>query len=128
VVVTGVSATGDREVLGVDVGDSEDGAFWTAFLKGLRSGGLGEVKLVISNHHLGRKNHRQGVRGRVLATVPGALHAQRLGQGPLGPVPDGAGRHPDDLRPGRSLPRGSTTGGSGRHPSPSVQRCGGQAR
>ena len=29
VVVTGVSATGDREVLGIDVGDSEDGAFWT---------------------------------------------------------------------------------------------------
>ena len=35
VVVTGVSATGDREVLGVDVGDSEDGAFWTAFLLSL---------------------------------------------------------------------------------------------
>ena len=34
VVATGVTATGDREVLGVDVGDSEDGAFWTAFLQG----------------------------------------------------------------------------------------------
>jgi len=55
VVVTGVTATGDREVLGVDVGDSEDGAFWTAFLKGLRARGLGEVKLVISDHHLGLK-------------------------------------------------------------------------
>jgi putative transposase len=31
VVATGVTANGDREVLGVDVGDSEDGAFWTAF-------------------------------------------------------------------------------------------------
>ena len=32
VIATGVTATGDREVLGIDVGDSEDGAFWTAFL------------------------------------------------------------------------------------------------
>jgi putative transposase len=56
VVVTGVTATGDREVLGVDVGDSEDGAFWTAFLKGLRSRGLADVKLVISDHHLGLKD------------------------------------------------------------------------
>jgi putative transposase len=55
VVVTGVSSTGDREVLGVDVGDSEDGPFWTAFLKGLRSRGLGDVKLVVSDHHLGLK-------------------------------------------------------------------------
>ena len=29
VVATGVTANGDREVLGVAVGDSEDGAFWT---------------------------------------------------------------------------------------------------
>jgi hypothetical protein len=39
VIATGVTATGDREVLGADVGDSEDGAFWTAFLKGLRARG-----------------------------------------------------------------------------------------
>jgi putative transposase len=39
VVATGVTATGDREVLGVEVGDSENGAFWTAFLKGLRTRG-----------------------------------------------------------------------------------------
>lgn len=39
VVTTGVTATGDREVLGVDVGDSEDGAFRTAFLRGLRARG-----------------------------------------------------------------------------------------
>jgi putative transposase len=31
VIATGVTADGGREVLGVDVGDSEDGAFWTAF-------------------------------------------------------------------------------------------------
>ena len=55
VVATGVTATGDREVLGVEVGDSEDGAFWTAFLRSLRARGLGGVQLVISDHHLGLK-------------------------------------------------------------------------
>ena len=56
VIATGVTATGDREVLGIDVGDSEDGAFWTAFLKGLRARGLSGVQLVISDHHLGLKH------------------------------------------------------------------------
>jgi putative transposase len=55
VVATGVTANGDREVLGVAVGDSEDGAFWTAFLRGLRARGLSGVQLVISDHHLGLK-------------------------------------------------------------------------
>ena len=55
VVATGVSASGEREVLGIDVGDSEDGAFWTAFLRSLRARGLTGVKLVISDHHLGLK-------------------------------------------------------------------------
>ena len=32
VIAIGVSAEGGREVLDVDVGDSEDEAFWTAFL------------------------------------------------------------------------------------------------
>ena len=55
VVATGVTASGDREVLGIDVGDSEDGAFWTAFLRSLRARGLTGVQLVISDHHLGLK-------------------------------------------------------------------------
>jgi len=55
VVVTGVTANGDREVLGCDVGDSEDGTFWTAFLRGLRQRGLAGVRLVISDQHLGLK-------------------------------------------------------------------------
>src|SRR6185436_19458340 len=40
VVATGVTADGRREVLGFDVGDSEDGAFWTAFLRSLKARGL----------------------------------------------------------------------------------------
>jgi transposase-like protein len=55
VIATGVTSLGDREVLGIDVGDSEDGAFWTAFLKGLRARGLTGVQLVTSDHHLGLK-------------------------------------------------------------------------
>ena len=40
VIATGVTADGRREVLGFDVGDSEDGAFWTAFLRSLKARGL----------------------------------------------------------------------------------------
>jgi putative transposase len=53
VVATGVSMNGDREVLGCAVGDSEDEAFWTTFLRSLRERGLTGVRLVISDHHLG---------------------------------------------------------------------------
>lgn len=43
VVATGVTAQGGREVLGVDVGDSEAETFWTAFLRSLKQRGLGGV-------------------------------------------------------------------------------------
>jgi transposase-like protein len=56
VIATGVTRDGDREVLGLAVGDSEDGAFWTAFLRSLRARGLSGVQLVISDHHLGLKS------------------------------------------------------------------------
>lgn len=55
VVATGVAADGRREVLGFDVGDSEDGAFWTAFLRSLKTRGLSGVQLVISDAHAGLK-------------------------------------------------------------------------
>ena len=55
VVATGVTMDGGREVLGVAVGDSEDGAFWTEFLRSLRARGLKGVRLVISDQHLGLK-------------------------------------------------------------------------
>ncbi len=56
VVATGVSADGNREVLGLAVGDSEDKAFWTAFLRSLRARGLGGVRLVISDAHEGLRS------------------------------------------------------------------------
>ena len=55
VVAFGVAADGRREVLGFDVGDTENETFWTEFLRSLRSRGLGGVKLVISDAHTGLK-------------------------------------------------------------------------
>jgi putative transposase len=55
VVATGVTDDGRREVLGFAVGDSEDGAFWTAFLRSLKTRGLAGTKLVISDAHAGLK-------------------------------------------------------------------------
>jgi putative transposase len=53
VIATGITATGEREILGLDVGDSEDEAFWRGFLRSLRSRGLAGVRLVISDQHAG---------------------------------------------------------------------------
>lgn len=55
VIATGITAEGSREILGVDIGDSEDETFWTRFLRSLRDRGLGGVRLVISDAHAGLK-------------------------------------------------------------------------
>jgi transposase-like protein len=55
VVAIGVTFDGERQVLGVDVGASEDRSFWTAFLRGLVKRGLTGVRLVISDAHEGLK-------------------------------------------------------------------------
>ena len=55
IVAVGITASGQREVLGIEVGDSEDEAFWTAFLRRLRERGLSGVQLVISDAHAGLK-------------------------------------------------------------------------
>jgi transposase-like protein len=53
VIATGVSATGHREILGIDVGDSENEVFWREFCRKLRARGLEGVQLVISDQHAG---------------------------------------------------------------------------
>jgi Transposase, Mutator family len=58
-------ATGQREVLGLDVGPSEDGAFWLRFLRGLVARGLTGVQLVTSDSH-------QGLKGAIAAVLQGA--------------------------------------------------------
>ena len=55
VIAIGVTASGEREVLGLDVGPSESGAFWLAFLRDLAARGLNGVKLVTSDAHAGLK-------------------------------------------------------------------------
>ena len=55
VIATGLRADGYREVLGVDVGDSENETFWTDFLRGLVERNLRGVRLVISDAHAGLK-------------------------------------------------------------------------
>jgi putative transposase len=53
VVATGITADGGREVLGLDVGDSEDEVFWRGFLTALKRRGLAGIRLVISDQHAG---------------------------------------------------------------------------
>jgi transposase-like protein len=55
VVAIGVTGEGERQILGVDVGASEDRGFWTAFLRSLVKRGLSGVRLVISDAHEGLK-------------------------------------------------------------------------
>ena len=56
VIATAVNADGFREILGLDVVTTEDGAAWTAFLRGLVARGLSGVRLVVSDSHEGLKN------------------------------------------------------------------------
>lgn len=53
VIAISVRKTGEREVIGLDVGFSEDGAFWLQLLKGLVARGLKGVQLVMSDAHSG---------------------------------------------------------------------------
>lgn len=53
VIATGLRADGHREVLGLDVGDSENEPFWKEFLGSLVERGLAGVRLVISDAHAG---------------------------------------------------------------------------
>ena len=65
VIAIGATAEGQREVLGLDVGPSEDGAFWLQFLRGLVARGLSAVQLVISDAH-------EGLKGAIASVLTGA--------------------------------------------------------
>jgi transposase-like protein len=65
VIAIGVRMDGDREVLGFDVGPSEDGAFWLQFLRALVARGLRGVQLVISDAH-------EGLKGAIAQVLQGA--------------------------------------------------------
>lgn len=53
IIAYGVKENGEREVIGLEVGPGEDGAFWKTFLRSLVVRGLSGVMLVISDAHLG---------------------------------------------------------------------------
>ena len=55
-VATAVNVEGKREIVGMDVGTSEDGAFWLSFLRSLSARGLRGVELVTSDAHLGLRD------------------------------------------------------------------------
>ncbi len=55
VVAYAVHESGVREVIGLDVGEVESGAFWVEFLRGLKKRGLDGVRLAISDQHEGLK-------------------------------------------------------------------------
>ena len=77
VVATAVNGEGKREIVGMDVGTSEDGAFWLAFLRSLSARGLSGVELVVSGRSSGTpRRHRRSLRRSQLATVPHSLHDQ----------------------------------------------------
>jgi len=61
VLATAVNGEGHREVLGLDVVTTEDGAAWTQFLRGLVARGLSGVDLVTSDAHEGLKQAIAGV-------------------------------------------------------------------
>jgi transposase-like protein len=63
VIAIGVRHDGHREVLGVDVITTEDGAGWLAFLRSLVARGLKGVQLVTSDAHEGLKNAIAALRG-----------------------------------------------------------------
>ncbi len=66
VIATGVTAEGGRDVLGIDVSDSEDAVFWAGFLTSLKTLGLARVELVISDAHRGLPaSIRRTMRGSV---------------------------------------------------------------
>ena len=55
VVAYAVHESGVREVIGLDVGEVESGAFWTEFLRSLKKRGLAGVRLAVSDDHEGLK-------------------------------------------------------------------------
>jgi transposase-like protein len=55
VIAYAVHETGVREVIGLDVGEVESGAFWTEFLRALKKRGLQGVRLAVSDDHEGLK-------------------------------------------------------------------------
>ena len=77
IIAYGVSENDLREVIGVDVVESESTDSWTTFLRGLVDRGLHGVKLVVSDAPRPKGSDRECPRGFVMAALQSAHHAQR---------------------------------------------------
>jgi putative transposase len=89
----GINGAGYREILGLQLGDSETEASWAAFFAWLKDRGLHGVDLVVSDDHKGLvaaiRTHFQGASWQrcqthfsrnILAGCPNALHGQLAAQ------------------------------------------------
>ena len=65
VIAYGVGADGHRDVIGIDVVDTENKESWTAFLRGLKKRRLSGAKLAISDAH-------EGVKAAIATVLQGA--------------------------------------------------------
>ena len=93
VIAVGVNRDGHREILGLDVITTEDGAGWLAFLRGLVARGLSGTSLVISDAH-------HGLVDAIASTLVGSTwqrcrtHYMRQPPHPGPQVGPADGRHP----------------------------------
>jgi hypothetical protein len=105
VVATGIAADGPREILGLDVGDSEDEVFWRGFLASLKQRGLSGVRLVISDQHAGlAKAVKRSFQGARAPALPGPLRPQPPGPRAQGPPEHGRRGLPLSAKRDRARP------------------------
>ena len=114
VVATGVNADGQREILGMDVGASEDGAFWLAFLRSLTARGLSGVELATSDAHPSAQACPTWSGHHGTHHLPATV--SRRGPRPIGPS---GGTTPGALCPGGRAAGRRRAGHSGLHGLPS---------
>ena len=87
VVAYAAHESGHREVIGIDIGETETEAFWTEFLRSLRSRGLHGVRLAVSDQHQGPNQRSSGSSPAPGSAAPPTLSAIFPGgSGPRGHV------------------------------------------
>jgi hypothetical protein len=91
----GVCGDGRREVLGFAVGDSEDGAFWTQFLRSLKARGLAGVQVIADASTCAKPSAPSWPARRYSAA--GSTPPQRPAPSAQGVGRDGRDRHPHDF-------------------------------
>jgi putative transposase len=90
-----VCGDGRREVLGFAVGDSEDGAFWTQFLRSLKARGLAGVQVIADASTCAKPSAPSWPARRYSAA--GSTPPQRPAPSAQGVGRDGRDRHPHDF-------------------------------